>query len=269
MRLVPEPDRLEPPHHRHQERAAVDHRGVDHLALARTLRLEQAAHDPEREEHGAAAEVADEVDRWSRLRTLATEVRERAGERDVVDVVAGGLRVRTVLAPAGHAPVDQLRVPREADVGADAEPLGDAGTEPLRAARRPIRRVAARSRRRRDASGRHRSSAGRGTAPRGWVSRSRPSPVAPDRCARRRRPCRRAACRRTGPARSPRARRSSHPAVVPSAAVRPARRRSPDAATCGTSVRGGPRFTQLEADRASRSNSTRLLWSCTPCPMNL
>ena len=61
----------------------------------------------------------------------ATEVRERAGERDVVDVVAGGLRHRTVLAPAGHAAVDELRVAGEARVGAEAEPLGDAGPEAL------------------------------------------------------------------------------------------------------------------------------------------
>ena len=56
---------------------------------------------------------------------------EGAGEGDVVDVVAGGLGVRAVLAPPGHAPVDELRVAGEAVVGADAEPLGDAGPEAL------------------------------------------------------------------------------------------------------------------------------------------
>ena len=59
------------------------------------------------------------------------EVRERAGERDVVDVVARGLRHRTVLAPPGHAPVDELRVAGEAHVGAEAEALGHAGPEAL------------------------------------------------------------------------------------------------------------------------------------------
>ena len=97
-----------------------------HLALARALRFEDAAHDAERHEHAAAAEVADEVDRRRRLAARAAEVRERTGERDVVDVVAGGLRHRTVLAPAGHAAVDELRVAGEADVGTEAEALGHA-----------------------------------------------------------------------------------------------------------------------------------------------
>ncbi len=56
---------------------------------------------------------------------------QRAGERDVVDVVAGGLRERPVLAPAGHAAVDEPRVAREADVGAEPEPLHHAGPEAL------------------------------------------------------------------------------------------------------------------------------------------
>ena len=56
---------------------------------------------------------------------------ERAGERDVVDVVAGRLRERTLLAPARHAAVDEARIAREADVGAEAEPLHHAGPEAL------------------------------------------------------------------------------------------------------------------------------------------
>src|SRR5207344_3308912 len=55
------------------------------------------------------------------------EVREGTSERDVVDVVPGGLRHRTVLAPPGHAAVDELRVAGEAHVGTETEPLGDAG----------------------------------------------------------------------------------------------------------------------------------------------
>ena len=86
---------------------------------------------PNAMQHAAATEVADDVDRRRRLRAGPPEVRERAAERDVVDVVPGGLRVRTVLAPAGHAAVDELRVPGEAGVGPDAEPLGHAGPEAL------------------------------------------------------------------------------------------------------------------------------------------
>ena len=50
--------------------------------------------------------------------------KQRAGDRDVVQVVAGGLRQRAVLAPAGHPAVDQPRVAGQAVVGAEAEPLG-------------------------------------------------------------------------------------------------------------------------------------------------
>ena len=51
--------------------------------------------------------------------------------RDVVPVVAGRVRQRAELAPAGHAAVDEARISREAGVGAEAEPLGHAGPEAL------------------------------------------------------------------------------------------------------------------------------------------
>ena len=60
---------------------------------------------------------------------LARKEFERAGDGDVVDVVAGGLRERTFLAPAGHAAVDEPRVLRERDIRAEAEPLHDAGAK--------------------------------------------------------------------------------------------------------------------------------------------
>jgi len=45
--------------------------------------------------------------------------------------VAGGVAERALLAPAGHPPVDQLRVALQALLGADPEALGDAGAEAL------------------------------------------------------------------------------------------------------------------------------------------
>jgi hypothetical protein len=54
---------------------AVDHRGVDHLPLTAALRLEQRTHHAVREEHAAAAEVTDHVQR--RHRRLAR--RDRSG----------------------------------------------------------------------------------------------------------------------------------------------------------------------------------------------
>ena len=93
--------------------------------------LDQRARDAEREQHAAAAEVADQVQRRRRRLAAPADRSERAGERDVVDVVARGVRERALLAPARHAAVDQARVAREADVGAEPEPLHHARAEAL------------------------------------------------------------------------------------------------------------------------------------------
>ena len=89
------------------------------------------------------------------------EVGQGAGERDVVDVVTGGLGVRPVLAPSGHPSEHQLRIACEALGGPEAEPLHHAGPEPLDQSRRPTRRDRAAWRRRRGASGRWRCCGGR------------------------------------------------------------------------------------------------------------
>ena len=172
--------------------------------------------DAERHEHAAAAEVADEVDRRRGLAAVAAEVRERAGERDVVDVVARGLRHRAVLAPAGHAPVHELRVAREAHVGTEAEPLGHAGPEALE------QRVGLldEPQHELDAFGVLQVDADR-AAPAvqrlevRLVERRRVHLLRAVDRARCRRPCRRATCPRTAPARCRPARRSSLPKAVP------------------------------------------------------
>ena len=129
--VVPDAHGPEGVEHGHQHRGAVDHGRVDDLALAGALGFEQGAHDAEGQEHAAAAEVADQVERRNgRLAATADGV-ERAGEGDVVDVVAGGLGVGAVLAPAGHAAVDELGVAGQAVIRADAEALGHAGAEAL------------------------------------------------------------------------------------------------------------------------------------------
>ena len=116
--------------HRHQRGRAVAHRGVDHLALAGFRRFQQRREHADHEIERAAAEIADEVERRHRL-LLRADRGERAGDGDVVDVVAGGVGERAFLAPAGHAAVDQLRVAREHDIGAEPEPLHHAGPETL------------------------------------------------------------------------------------------------------------------------------------------
>src|SRR3546814_8946579 len=56
---------------------------------------------------------------------------QSAAEREVVEVVAGCLRERTVTTPAGDAAVDQLRIACQAFIGTDAKPFHHAGTEAL------------------------------------------------------------------------------------------------------------------------------------------
>ena len=129
--LTPEAARPRAVERREHERGTVDHRRVDDLPSAGASALDQRARDPEREQHPAAGEVAEHVDRRRRLLAGAAQRLERARQRDVVDVVAGGLRVRPVLTPAGQPPVHELRVAGARDVGPDAEPLGDAGPEHL------------------------------------------------------------------------------------------------------------------------------------------
>ena len=54
-----------------------------------------------------------------------------ASQRDVVDVVAGGLRQRTGLAPTGDTAVDQLWLPLQTHIRAQSERLHDAGSKAL------------------------------------------------------------------------------------------------------------------------------------------
>ena len=108
----------------------VHHCDVDHLALPRGRPLEQRPEDAYRQQHAATAEVTDQVERGSRgLPGSASERIEGAGERHVVEVVAGRRRVRPALTPSGDAGEDEPGVAAETDVRTDAEPFGDAGPE--------------------------------------------------------------------------------------------------------------------------------------------
>ena len=163
-------------------------------------RSSSAARIAEREEEPTAAEVADEVDRRHRWAAGGADVREHAGERDVVDVVADVVGERPFLTPAGHAAVDEARVAVERDVRADAEPFGDAGPEALDQHVRGLAERAARSPRRGGASGRCPSSAGCGPGSRTATPGSSRCPRRPtwrDRVAAPRRRGRRAPCPRT------------------------------------------------------------------------
>src|SRR6266496_5975396 len=116
---------------RRQQRRAIGDCGIDDLSFLRRSRFENRTDNAEREHEPAAAHVADERRRRPRLSAWWRAERERAGECEVVDVVARRVGERPCLAPARHAPVDELGIARETDVGTEAVALHDAWAEPL------------------------------------------------------------------------------------------------------------------------------------------
>ena len=128
--VLPQPDAEHPVDHRDQGARAVDHRRVDHLAPAAGRPLEQRREDPDDQEHRAPAEVRPHVQRRHGL-VRGTDRVQGAGQAEVVDVVPGPRRERAVLAPAGHAGVDQARVAGQHLVRPGPEPLQDAGPQAL------------------------------------------------------------------------------------------------------------------------------------------
>ncbi len=89
----------------------------------------QRGEDAEGQQHRAAAEVTHVVERRHRRLARTADGVQRAADRDVVDVVARCVGERAVLAPAGHAAVDQARVARMAFGGSEAQALHHAGAE--------------------------------------------------------------------------------------------------------------------------------------------
>ena len=103
----------------------------DDLPAPRTLALEQRGENAESEQHAAAAEVTNQVERRERRLALAADRSERARDRNVVDVVPRHLGHRAGLAPTRHAAVDDCGVSLETDVGSEAQPLGHTRSEAL------------------------------------------------------------------------------------------------------------------------------------------
>ena len=209
-----------------EQRRAVHHRRVDHLAApgrapapaARPARRRRAASPPPPK---SPSRLTGGVRRARRPGRCACSA---PGHGDVVDVVAGARRQRSVLAPAGHPPVDQPRVARRQHrPGRSPSRSATPGPEPLDQHVGPVDQVQQHGRARpglevqRDrapaAAERAGAPAGRRPAP-----ARRAGPPAPRR--RRGRP---AACTRTAPARWPAAR---PPGPRPAARVVPASVRS-------------------------------------------
>ena len=112
-----------------------------------------AAEHAEGEQHAAAAEVADQVERRHRLAARRTDQVQHPCQRDVVDVVPRRGRERAVLPPARHPAVYQPGITRETRLGPEAEPLQHAGPEPFDQHVGALQRASARPRPRRHSSG--------------------------------------------------------------------------------------------------------------------
>jgi len=99
-----------------------------HIAASTTCPLpdflasSSAASTPTTRVERAAAEIADQIERRHRP-FLRADRRERAGDGDIIDVMAGRLRQRAFLTPAGHAAIDEARVARLHHVRPQPKPL--------------------------------------------------------------------------------------------------------------------------------------------------
>ena len=80
---------------RHQRERAVGHGRLDHLTAPAAVSLVQRREHTHRQHHRPAAEVAHEVQRHGWWRALRSHRLERAGDRDVVEVVAALLGQRS------------------------------------------------------------------------------------------------------------------------------------------------------------------------------
>ncbi len=127
--VAPAPLGEQPVEQGREQGGAVHHGRVHHLASPVGTRVQQSADHTEREQHPAAAEVADETERWYRPLSVPPKVVQGTGEGDVRDVMAGGMRKRALLPPAGHPGVDQPRVAGKADVWTQPKAFHDPGPE--------------------------------------------------------------------------------------------------------------------------------------------
>ena len=94
----------------HQAGSSVYNRGVDHLAFARALALIQRGEDTEGAIHRSAAEIADQILWEDRRFTGFADGRKRAGDRNVIDVMARRVSQRAILTPPCHTREDETRI---------------------------------------------------------------------------------------------------------------------------------------------------------------
>ena len=110
--------------HCHQRRCPVDHRGVHNLSLATALSFQQRTYHAERKQHATTTEITNQIQWRNGPLAAAADGMQGAAQRNIIDVVTRRLSQRPLLAPAGHTPINQFRVTRQAVLRANAKSLG-------------------------------------------------------------------------------------------------------------------------------------------------
>src|SRR5580658_3175605 len=103
-------------------RRSVADGGVDDLSLPGLAGAENRRDDAESEIDGAGI-IADEIERRARRRARAADRMKGAADGDVIEIVARRLGERPLLAPPGHAPVNEARIAGEKRPRAETEPF--------------------------------------------------------------------------------------------------------------------------------------------------
>ena len=115
----------------HQQRRAIGHGRIDHLPLARLASFIQSCHHAKGQHHAAATKVANEIQGRCRLPAGLSDAMQHARKRDVVDVMTRSVSHGSVLAPTGHAPVNQCRISGQTHIGPQPQALGYARAKSL------------------------------------------------------------------------------------------------------------------------------------------
>src|SRR6266851_1692304 len=117
--------------HCHEGCAAVNHRRIDDLTPTGGRSFEQGGEYAEGDQHSAAAEVTDQIERRDGRLAPAADRTEHTGEGDVVDVMTGRRGERTLLAPTGHPAIHEPFVAPHHFDRTDPETLGHTRSERL------------------------------------------------------------------------------------------------------------------------------------------
>ena len=106
-RRRPEVRRLHAVEHGHQRGRAIGHGAINNLAFARALRFKQRGANAHGEVERPATEISHQIQRRHGC-ILAADGGQRAGQGNVINVMAGSMGKRPGLSPACHAPINEL-----------------------------------------------------------------------------------------------------------------------------------------------------------------